>query len=233
MNPYEAPKAIVKPRGHIDGVIALSLPGLPPNAIRVIAIAVLIAEACHLVLSGWFDGLLPQQLLEIKGAQRHVQVTLQTVALGLFGLAIVICMFVGLLGLAFLKSWGRLLYTVFWIGDILLMPFLHPQIRAPLEIAFSEAKLLAAGALLALVWLPAAQRQPASTSRAAPNLAFNRTPGHARLFLPSAGGRAPVNLIVRSHEKPGSPAAGGHLERRANPGERNANTAVSVAKCND
>jgi hypothetical protein len=123
-----------------------------------LAIGVLVAESLHMLLSGWFDAMLPYALLEIKHSQHQgLQAPQLYLLIGVIALAVLVCMFLGLVGVALYQWWGRTLYTLFWLADLLLMPLLSPQIHAPLEVAISEATLLAAGALLALVWLSPAR----------------------------------------------------------------------------
>ena len=117
-----------------------------------LAIGLLIAEPLHIAFGDWFTTLLPQSLQQAKLAP-VIQHPSLLFPIAIVGLILLVCLFVGLVGLILYKWWGRLLYTLFWGGNLLLLPLFPPIIRPSLEASVTEFKLLASGALLALVWM--------------------------------------------------------------------------------
>jgi len=117
-----------------------------------LAIGLLIAELVLVGLGDWFARFLPPTLQEAKATPAWPMPSL-FLPLSVIGGLLLVCFFAGLLGIIRYKWWGRLLFTIFWIGDLLLLPLLPPLIRPALEVSLSELTLLAAGAILALTWL--------------------------------------------------------------------------------
>src|SRR5262245_3102072 len=117
-----------------------------------LAIGLLIAELVHFGLSDWFDRFLPPTLQQAKATPTWPIPSL-FLPLSVVVALLLVCFFAGLLGIILYKWWGRLLFTIFWIGDLLLLPLLPPLIRPALEVSLSELTLLVAGAILALTWL--------------------------------------------------------------------------------
>ena len=123
-------------------------------------------------LDYFFPGLFPEAWRELLDFQSAQDWTVLDWASALVTFVALISM----VGLWFLKNWGRLLYTLTTIGSSALSPFLSPTVMSAIAGTLDELSLMCSGGILVLIWFSNLKDQFAADSPLNRTRAADRTP---------------------------------------------------------
>ena len=122
------------------------------KALRFAIVVLWLSVAIGLLISYPLESDLPSHLQQYITWDMEQDLSQWQFALMIFGLLLVVAIFVGSIGLFVFRAWARNLFVISWGALLLISPFLGPTVSHCFVSFFSHLGTLSAGIILGIVF---------------------------------------------------------------------------------